>query len=141
MEGSLPTLRGQQHKERSPLCLSPGYALPMHSPGPPLLWSREARMHCCTESIQLPPASPPPSTRDSGMMQVLGQQDLGVSWGEWEPAILSLAPPDISGLVTQTNPQLNWQMHSRGVILLTCTMEGSAGCNDQLGLLNVFTKK
>lgn len=51
------------------------------------------------------------------MMQALGQQDLGVSWGEWEPAILSLAPADISELVLQTNPQLNWQTDSRGVIL------------------------
>ena len=80
MEGPLSTLRGQQHKERSPLCLfqpsDPGYALPRVSPGLPLLWSREPRMHRGTELIPLP------STRNSGMMHVLGQQDPGVSRGE-----------------------------------------------------------
>ena len=86
MEGPLSTLRGQQHKERSPLCLfqpsDPGYALPRVSPGLPLLWSREPRMHRGTELIPLGRASSLPSTRNSGMVHVLGQQDPGVSWGE-----------------------------------------------------------
>lgn len=53
---------------------------------------------------------------------------------------LSCAPA-LGGLVMQTGPELNWQMDSPGVILSTCTVGGSAGCNDQLSLLNVFTKK
>ena len=70
-----------------------------------------------------------------------------VCWGSWGSRTLGGAchplscPPAISGLVMQINPELNWQMDSQGVILWTCTVEGSAGCNDQLGLLNVFTKK
>ena len=41
----------------------------------------------------------------------------------------------------QTDPGLNWQMDSLGLILLTCAVGGPAGCNDQRSLLNVFTKK
>ena len=61
--------------------------------------------------------------------------------GRAEAATLSPAPLPSVGRRTQTSSGLNWQMDSRGIISLTCTVGGSAGLNDQLGLLNVFTKK
>lgn len=69
------------------------------------------------------------------------QQDWGELGREREGvATLSGALPSVK-LEDADQPGLNWQMDSQGVILLTCTMGGSAGLNDRLCLLNVFTKK